>query len=56
MALIFEEVRSLPVGEATVRGQEQDRLLRLLADYVQLFVGGLPFDRVNYSIAMAQAN
>lgn len=56
MALIMEEVRSLPVRGAAARGQEQDRLLRLLADYVQLFVVGLPFDRVNYSIAMAQAN
>jgi hypothetical protein len=56
MALIMEEVRNLPVRISTVRDRDQARLLRLLADYVQLFVVGLPFDRVNYSIAMAQAN
>ena len=34
----------------------KEKLLEHLADYVQLFSAGLPFERVNYSIAMAQVN
>ncbi|MBU6153360.1 MAG: hypothetical protein KGP28_03565 [Bdellovibrionales bacterium] len=34
----------------------KDELIEHLADYIQVFAAGLPFERVNYSIAMAQAN
>jgi hypothetical protein len=50
MAQIMEEIRDLPPNAP------KPRTLHLLADYIQLFSAGLPFDRVNFSIAMAQVN
>ena len=50
MARIMEDLRDLPSNSP------RSKLLQLLADYVQLFSAGLPFDRVNFSIAMAQVN
>jgi hypothetical protein len=50
LAYIMETLRQLPSDTP------EEELLRLLADYVQVFSAGLPFDRVNYSIAMAQVN
>jgi|GEM_PF-5219693 len=50
LASTMNELRELPSGAP------KEKLLNLLADYVQLFSAGLPFDRVNYSMAMAQVN
>jgi hypothetical protein len=47
---VMTKIRDLP------RETPQDLLLSLLADYIQLFSAGLPFDRVNYSIAMSHVN
>jgi hypothetical protein len=55
MAKIMEKLRNLP-NENAVKGTDQQSLLDLLADYLQLFSAGLPFERVNFSIAMAQVN
>jgi hypothetical protein len=54
----MESLRALPASEGSpVTGKVPSAdLLNLLADYVQLFSAGLPFDRVNYSMAMAQVN
>ena len=38
------------------KGVSQDALTSPLADYIQLFSVGLPFDRVNFSIAMSHVN
>ncbi len=50
LASIMETLRQLPSDAP------EEKLLHLLADYIQIFSAGLPFDRVNYSIAMAQVN
>jgi hypothetical protein len=47
---LMTQMRLVPVNGP------KEKLLHLLADYIQVFSVGLPFERVNFSIAMAQVN
>jgi len=50
MSKIMERLRALPLSTP------KETVIEHLADYVQVFSAGLPFERVNFSLAMAQVN